>query len=339
LTRIVYQQMPGALAYKLIDIVCGKETLMLSVLKQPTKMYSRGFSPHSLEAQVGNTPLLQLKQTAVAFGLPDSVQLYAKAEWFNLSGSVKDRAALHIIRTAEQKGLLWPGMTLLDSTSGNMGIAYAVLGTARGYKVKLALPASASRERIAILRAHGADLLVTDPDAGSDGAILAARELAAADPACYYANQYDNPANWQAYYLTMGTEIWAQTNGRLTHFVAGVGSSGTFTGTTRRLREYNPAIECVAVQPRTAQEGIKGLKHMPTAIRPAIYDEALADDQVKIGAQEADQMTHFLAQREALFVGPSAAAAVAAAVSVARHLKHGVVVTVLPDNGYKYLSD
>jgi len=292
-----------------------------------------------LDEQVGNTPLLRLEQAAAAAGLPRSVSLYAKAEWFNPSGSVKDRAALNIIRTAERNGQLRPGMTLLDSTSGNMGIAYAMLGAARGYKVKLALPQNASPERIAILQAHGAELVFTDPLEGSDGAIVEARRLAAADPALYYANQYNNSANWKAHYLTTANEIWQQTAGKLTHFVTGLGTSGTFVGTTRRLKELNPDIQAISMQPDSPFHGLEGLKHMPTAIKPGIYDEDLADGDVPVRTEEAHEMARFLARQEGLFVGISAAAAVVAAVTAARNLDKALVVTILPDNGFKYLSE
>jgi cysteine synthase B len=293
--------------------------------------------PHSLESQVGNTPLLNLQRTAVACGLPASVQLFAKAEWFNPSGSVKDRAALGIIQAAEQEGRLWPGMTILDSTSGNMGIAYAMFGAARGYRLKIVLPASASPERIAILQQYGVNLVFSDGAAGSDGAIELARAMAAHDPTLFYANQYDNPANWQSA-LPMGEEIWQQTHGRVTHFVCTLGSSGTFTGVTLRLHELNPAVRCIAAHPATAHEGISGLKHMPSAIRPAIYDETLADENTAVTAADARAMVQMLAQKEGILVGPSAAAAVAATVHIAREKQEGVFVTVLPDNGLKYLS-
>ena len=294
----------------------------------------------SLEAQVGNTPLLRLKRIAAAAGLPDNVQLYAKAEWFNPSGSVKDRPALNIIRTAEWKGLLRPGMILLDSTSGNMGIAYAVLGAAKGYRVQLTLPEHASPERVAILRAHGAELTFTDPLEGSDGAIVEARRLAAEAPdSVYYANQYDNPANWQAHYFTTANEIWEQTGGRITHFVAGLGTSGTFVGTTRRLKELNPFVESVAAQPEGPFHGLEGLKHMATSIKPAIYDPYAADADVAIRTEAAYQMARDMARLEGLFVGTSAAGSVAAAVEIGRELEQAVIVTVLPDNGLKYLSE
>ena len=312
---------------------------MLSTIERIRTLPSATAPAHSLEAQVGNTPLIRLWNTAVTHNLPDTVALYAKAEWFNPSGSVKDRAALNIIRTAEANGQLQPGMTLLDSTSGNMGIAYAMLGAARGYKIKLTLPSNASPERIAILRAYGADLILTDPLEGSDGAIVVARKLAAADPTLYYANQYNNSANWQAHTKTTAPEIWQQTQGQITHFVAGLGTSGTFTGTTRRLKQFNPAIQAIAMQPDSPFHGLEGLKHMPSALKPGIYDEQVPDEQVTVRTEEAREMARFLAQNEGLFVGISAAAAVVASLNVAKTLDEGVVVTILPDNGFKYLSD
>lgn len=297
------------------------------------------FQPDSVEAQVGNTPLLNLRKLADAAGIAPTVDVYAKAEWFNPSGSVKDRPALNIIRSAETLGLLRPGMTLLDSTSGNMGIAYAMLGAARGYKVALALPANASAERIAILRAYGAELVLTDPLEGSDGAIIEARRLGEENPDYFYARQYDNPANWLAHYHTTAPEIWRQTEGRVTHFVAGLGTSGTFTGTTRRLRAFNPGIEAISMQPDSPFNGLEGLKHMPTALKPGIYDEFSADENIEVRTEDAYQMALRMAREAGLFVGVSSAANVVAAFAVARRLDDGVVVTVLPDNGFKYLSD
>jgi S-sulfo-L-cysteine synthase (O-acetyl-L-serine-dependent) len=297
-------------------------------------------APDSLEAQVGNTPLLQLERLAAAVALPAAVSLYAKAEWFNPSGSVKDRPALNIIRTAEAGCRLRPGMTVLDSTSGNMGIAYAMLGAARGYHIKLTLPANVSPERLAILRAHGAQLILTDPEDGSDGALRRARLIAAEqDEHTFYANQYHNEANWLAHYYTTAAEIWQQTAGEVSHFVAGLGTSGTFMGTARRLKELNPAVQAVAMQPDSPFNGLEGLKHMATAIRPGIYDETLADAQVTVRTEDAYRMAHMLARSEGLLVGISAAAAVVAAVDVARSLVAGMVVTILPDNGFKYLSE
>lgn len=294
---------------------------------------------NAIESFVGNTPLLHLRKTAVLNNLPDTVQLYAKAEWFNPSGSVKDRPALNIIRTAEDNGQLKPGMTLLDSTSGNMGIAYAMLGAARGYKVKLAVPANASPERISILRAYGAELILTDPLEGSDGAIVEARRIAAEDPTVYYANQYNNSANWQAHYLTTANEIWEQTDGQVTHFVAGLGTSGTFTGTTKRLKELNPDIRCISMQPDSPFNGLEGLKHMPTAIKPGIYSESLADAETAVRTEDAYKMARFLAREEGLFLGISAAAAVQAAIAIGKTVEEAVIVTILPDNGFKYLSE
>jgi len=318
---------------------------MLSSYYQPSPTTTRSpYPPVStptshLEQQVGNTPLLELRKTAEKFGVPHTVQLFAKAEWFNPSGSVKDRAALNIMRTADRNGQLRPGMTLLDSTSGNMGIAYAMLGAARGYKVKLALPSNASPERISILRAYGAELIMTDPLEGSDGAIVVARELAAEDPTLFYANQYNNSANWMAHYFTTANEIWQQTYGHITHFVAGLGTSGTFTGTTKRLKELNPDIKALSMQPDGPFHGLEGLKHMETALKPGFYSENLADENVVVRTEDAYQMARFLSRQEGLFLGISAAAAVVASINVAKELDCGVVATVLPDNGFKYLSD
>ncbi len=312
---------------------------MLSTIEKRTPFAPQQILSDSLESQVGHTPLLRLRRTAVAHDIPDAIQLYAKAEWYNPSGSVKDRAALNIILTAEAHDQLRPGMTLLDSTSGNMGIAYAMLGAVRGYHVMLTLPANASPERIAILKAYGAELIFTDPLEGSDGAILAARRLAADDPTLFYANQYNNSANWQAHYHTTGAEIWQQSYGRITHFVAGLGTGGTFTGTARRLKTYNPAIQTIAMQPDGPFHGLEGLKHMATSIQPGIYDETAANEQITVRTEDAYEMARFLARQEGLFAGISAAAAVTAVIHVARQIDEGVIVTVLPDNGFKYLSD
>lgn len=291
-----------------------------------------------LEAAVGNTPLLPLRR--IAAHLPPAVKLFAKAEWFNPGGSVKDRPALNILRTALCEGALDHGKRLLDSTSGNMGIAYATFGAALGIPVTLTLPANASPERQAILRALGAELLLTDPLEGSDGAIRVARTLAAEHPErYYYANQYDNPANWQAHYFSTGPEIVQQTAGQVTHFVAGLGTSGTLTGVGRYLRQYNPAIRLVAAQPAAPFHGLEGLKHMPSAIRPAIFDPALPDETIGIETEAAYAMVRRLAREEGLFVGISSGAAALAALQVAGRIEQGVVVTVFPDAGYKYLSD
>jgi cysteine synthase B len=291
-----------------------------------------------LDAAVGNTPLLPLRR--VSAGLPSNVQVFAKAEWFNPGGSIKDRPALGILRSALANGLLPPGKRLLDSTSGNMGIAYATFGAALDIPVTLTLPDNASPERMSILRALGAELILTDPLEGSDGAIRLARQLAAEQPErYYYANQYDNPANWQAHYLTTGPEIIQQTEGQVTHFVAGLGTSGTLTGVGRYLRQYNPAIQLIAVQPDSSFHGLEGLKHMPTAIQPGIFDPGMPDLTLEISTEASYEMVRRLAREEGLFVGISSGAATLAALQVASQLEAGTVVTVFPDAGYKYLSD
>ncbi len=292
----------------------------------------------SLAFHVGNTPLLPLRR--LTSNLSPRTRVFAKAEWFNPGGSVKDRPALNIIQNAILNGDLGNGKRLLDSTSGNMGISYATFGAALGIPVTLAVPASASSERISILKALGAELVLTDPLEGSDGAILKARELAAEHPDVYwYANQYNNDANWQAHYMSTGPEIIEQTNRQVTHFVAGLGTSGTFTGTSRYLLEQLPNIKTIAFQPDASFHGLEGLKHMPTAIKPGIYDESLAGTPLEVKTEAAHEMVIKLAREEGLFVGISSAAAVVAALQVASELDEGVVVTVLPDAGYKYLSD
>ena len=291
-----------------------------------------------LESTVGSTPLLPLRQ--VTSGLSPRVKVYAKAEWFNPGGSIKDRPALNILRTALANGSLDGGKRLLDSTSGNMGIAYATFGAALGIPITLSIPANASPERITILRALGAELILTDPLEGSDGAIQVARRLASELPERYfYANQYDNPANWQAHYLTTGPEIVQQTAGHITHFVAGLGTSGTLTGVGRYLRQYNPEIQIVAGQPDSPFHGLEGLKHMPTALQPAIFDPNFADRTLELSTEAAHDMVRRLARQEGLFVGISAGAAAVAALQVAQELDEGVVVAIFPDAGYKYLSD
>ena len=298
--------------------------------------------PSSLEWQVGNTPLLSFNR--VTAHLPENVQVFAKAEWTNPGGSVKDRAALQIIREAERDGRLQPGKIIMDSTSGNTGIAYAMIGAAKGYGVKLFLPENASPERIAILRAYGAELVLTDPLEGSDGAILAARDLLESDPETYfYANQYNNPANWRAHYLGTGVEIWRQTDGAVTHFVAGLGTSGTLMGTGRRLKDYNSEIKVISLQPDSPFHGLEGWKHMETAITPGIYDDAFADDDQPVSTEETQEMARRLAREEGYLVGISAAGAMVGALRVAERLAEagqaGTVVTLFPDNAYKYLSE
>ncbi|MEK7276143.1 MAG: cysteine synthase family protein, partial [Chloroflexota bacterium] len=268
--------------------------------------------PDTLESRVGNTPLIRLNR--VTADLPPSVQVYAKAEWFNPSGSVKDRPALNIIRSAIDGGQLNPagGRRLLDSTSGNMGIAYATFGAVRGIGVTLAVPGNASPERLAILRALGAEVILTDPLEGSDGAMMEARRLSIEEPDRYfYANQYNNDANWRAHYNGTGVEIATQTNGRATHFVAGLGTSGTFVGVGRRLKQHNADIQLIAFQPDEPFHGLEGLKHMESAIKPKIYDETLADLNLTVNTEAAQEMTLRLAREEGLFVGISSGAAAA----------------------------
>lgn len=292
----------------------------------------------TLADMVGNTPLLRLRH--ITAHLPPGVEVYAKAEWFNPSGSVKDRPALNIIRAAEASGQLTPAKVLLDSTSGNMGIAYATLAGSLGYRVRLVIPENASPERLSILRALGAEFSLSSPLEGSDGAIRQARAIAAAHPdEYYYSDQYNNPANWQAHYASTGPEIIQQTGGAVTHFVAGLGTSGTFVGTGRALKAYDSNIRLVAFQPDAPFHGLEGLKHMPTAIVPGIYDTTLADDQTVVETEAAHQMTRRLAREEGLFVGISAGAAATAALRVAEQLEAGVVVTLFPDAGYKYVSE
>jgi cysteine synthase B len=296
----------------------------------------------TIESQIGNTPLVGFR--SITAHLPEDVAVYAKAEWTNPGGSVKDRAALSIIREAELSGDLTPDKILLDSTSGNTGIAYAMLGAAKGYRVKLFVPQNASPERVAILRAYGVDIVFTDPLEGSDGAIRAVRALAAAEPVTYfYADQYNNPANWKAHYDTTGVEIWEQTQGTVTHFVAGLGTSGTLMGTGLRLKVYNAGVQIVALEPDSPFHGLEGLKHMPTAIRPGIYDETFADHTLRVNTEATYDMARRLAREEGYLVGISAAAAMVGALQLARELadagQPGVVVTLFPDNAYKYLSE
>jgi cysteine synthase B len=273
-------------------------------------------------ALIGNTPLVRLSRVAP---LREGVELYAKLESHNPGGSVKDRPVLRIVEDAERDGRLRPGQVILDSTSGNAGIAYAMVGAAKGYRVTLVVPANASEERKGILRAFGAELVLSDPLEGSDGAILVARRMAARAPDRYaYLDQYSNPSNWRAHYDTTGPEIVRQTHGRLTHFVAGVGTSGTVIGVGRRLREVNPSVEIVAVEPDDAFHGIEGLKHLPTAIVPGIYDPSVPHRTLRVATEDAYALTRRLAVTEGLFVGPSAGAALAAALTVARDLHDGV---------------
>jgi len=306
------------------------------------------FAPHSerlaggerVLARIGHTPLLPLNELVAK--LP-AVRLLGKAEWYNPGGSIKDRAAANIVCEARRAGKLASGKILLDSTSGNTGIAYAMLGAALGFPVTLCVPENVSEERKRILQAYGANIIFTDPGEGSDGAIKIARRLAERHPDIYfYADQYSNDANWRAHYLTTANEIWEQTDGQVTHFVSMLGTTGTFVGTTRRLKELNPNIQCISLQPDSAFHGIEGAKHLPSAIVPRIYDSSLADLNVEISTEAAHAMARRLAREQGLLVGVSAAAAVVGSLRVAENLtKHqpATIVTILCDSGDKYLSE
>jgi cysteine synthase B len=292
-----------------------------------------------LESQIGNTPLLRLRR--VVTGLPPGVEVLVKAEHMNPGGSVKDRAALSIIVDGERRGLLYPGKVILDASSGNTGIAYAMLGAARGYPVTICLPANASIERKRILQLHGAEIIETDRTQGSDGAQAIAREMAARDGSKYfYADQYNNDANWRAHYEGTAREIWEQTDGRITHFVAGLGTCGTFTGVVRRLKELKPTLSAISMEPDSPIHGLEGLKHLPTSRMPGIFDPGLADETVEVATEAAQAMTRRLAREEGLFVGVSSGANVVAALARAAELpRDSVVVTVLCDGGERYFSE
>ena len=292
----------------------------------------------SLEEAIGHTPLIQLRH--VTQGVPAGVQVFAKAEHLNPGGSVKDRPALAMILEAEFRGRLRPGKTILDASSGNTGIAYGMIAAERGYDVTLCLPSNASPERKEILRAYGVEIIETSASEGTDGAQIIARQLAEQFPDRYvYLDQYNNEANWRAHYESTGKEIWEQTKGTVSHFITGLGTTGTFTGVTRRLREYNASIRAVDVQPDLPLHGIEGLKHLPTAHVPGIYDASLADEHLTVDTESSLLMSQRLAKEEGLFVGPSSGANVFAAVELARELSRGsVVVTILCDGGEKYLS-
>lgn len=302
-------------------------------------------APHAVVGQsvlkcIGNTPLLRLERVGSEF---PNIQFSAKAEWFNPGGSVKDRAALNMIRAGLASGKLAPGKTIVDATSGNTGIAYAMIGAALGYPVKLFLPHSASHERKRILTAYGAELVMTPGDEGTDGAIRRVRESVAENPDAYfYPDQYSNPANWQAHYRGTANEIWEQTRGEITHFVAALGTSGTFVGTTRRLKELNPAIRCISLQPDGPWNGLEGWKHMPTALRPDIYDDTLADENLEVSTEQSYRLLKRLAREEGLLVSPSAAAALLGCFAVAKTIPAGQsanIVTVFADSASKYLSE
>jgi cysteine synthase B len=323
-----------------VEVAASKRTATVIGSVAPLDGADTTRARRSLLEQIGNTPLLRLANIGRRF---PNVEFYAKAEWFNPGGSVKDRPALSMIEAGLASGLLRPGKTIIDATSGNTGIAYAMIGAALGYAVKLCLPGSASHERKRILTAYGAELVITPEDEGTDGAIRRVHEIVAKNPDDYfYPDQYSNPANWEAHFRTTAAEIWEQTSGRLTHFVAGLGTSGTFVGTMRRLREWNPKIRCVSLQPDASFHGLEGWKHMPSALRPAIYDETLADENVEVGTEDAYRLVKRLARVEGLLVSPSSAAALYGCFVVAKRIpadERAVIVTVFPDSAAKYLSE
>jgi len=293
--------------------------------------WRRPFNESILE-RIGNTPLLKIGQWG-------DVEVYAKAEWFNPGGSVKDRAALWMIEDGERSGQLTKEKTILDATSGNTGIGYAMIGAVKGYKVKLVMPENAGEETKQILKAYGAEMKFTDPLEGPDGAIREARRMYEEDPDRYfYPDQYNNPANPQAHYETTGLEIIEQTRGRVTHFVAGIGTGGTLMGTGRRLKEYRADIQIIAVEPDSGLHGIEGLKHMETSIVPGIYDESFLDGKVRVSTEDAYEMARRLAREQGLLVGQSSGAALKGALEVVKEIKAGVVVTIFPDSGTRYLN-
>jgi len=299
------------------------------VLEQPFRLVQAD----SIESSIGNTPLIRLRN--VTRDLPAGVEVRVKAEHLNPGGSVKDRPALWMILEGERSGRLRPGMTILDATSGNTGIAYGMIAAARGYPVSICLPKNAGRQRKRILRSFGVELIETDPLLSTDGAQLVARELATKEPEKYfYPDQYNNPANWRAHYESTAPEIWEQTERRVTHFIAGLGTSGTFVGTTRRLKELNPNVRAISMQPSSPFHGLEGLKHMGTAMVPGIYDPALADENVEVTTEDGQEMAQRLAREEGLLVGTSSGANVFAALRLALSLPKGsVVVTILCDGG------
>lgn len=290
----------------------------------------------SLLTQIGNTPLVEIRKIFSS----NRIRIFAKLEWFNPGGSVKDRPAYNMICKGEESGDLTPDKIIVDSTSGNTGIAYAVIAAAKQYKLLLAMPANASIERKKILKAYGAELLLTDPLEGSDGAIRAVRELYHESPNQYfYPDQYSNDANWQAHYSTMAPEIFDQVQGEITHFVAGLGTSGTFVGTSRRLIELRSEIQTISFMPDSPFHGLEGLKHMPTSIVPKIYDPGLAQENLKISTEQSQQMVVRLAREEGLLAGLSSGAAMVAVLKVAENIDRGTIVTVFPDGADKYLSE
>jgi cysteine synthase B len=319
------------------QVLFNPENTSMTAVESIITSKVEGSRKRNVWALIGNTPLIHLRR--VTRGLPANVQVYGKAEWFNPGGSVKDRPAAAILQAALNSGQLEGGRVFLDSTSGNMGIAYATLGAALNIPIHLAVPSNASPERLSILRALGAEITLTDPLEGSEGAREVAAELAESEPGKYfYANQYDNPANAQAHYQTTGPEIHRQTQARVTHFVAGMGTTGTLMGAGRYLKEELPQVELVGLQPDSPLHGLEGLKHLPTSEVPTIYDASLPDRILKVATEDAYAMARRLAREEGLFVGVSAAAAVEASIKLGVELHAGTIVAILPDSGMKYLS-
>jgi cysteine synthase B len=306
-------------------------------MQRVSTMLTPAISSTSVLELIGRTPLLRLDRFLPA---NSGIEIYAKAEFLNPGGSVKDRAAAAILLDGERTGRLHSGVTILDATSGNTGIAYAMIAAARGYKLKLCVPENVTTERKRMLRAYGAELVLTSPMEGSDGAIREARRLNEEHPERYfYADQYNNDANWRAHYETTAPEILAQTDGRVTHFVAGLGTSGTFVGIGRRLREHRRDIRLISVQPDSALHGVEGLKYMETAIRPGIYDSLLADEDVRVSTERSQEFTRRLAKEEGILAGVSSGAALGASLDLAARIREGIIVTVFPDSGTRYLTE
>ena len=307
-------------------------------LSDNKRLNKKAGSDFSLLDKIGSTPLIKIKR--LTRNISPNVSIYAKAEWLNPGGSVKDRAALNMILEGEEKELLNTDKIILDATSGNTGIAYALIAAVKGYKVKLVLPSNASPERRKVLSAYGAEIILSNPLEGTDGAQKIAKEIYENDKEKYfYPDQYNNPANWQAHYKTTASEIWKQTNGEITHFICGLGTTGTFTGTSRRLKELNPLIQCIEFQPDSPLHGLEGLKHLPTAKIPGIYDKSLRDGLLEVSTEESYEMVKLLAREEGLFVGISSGAAMAASLKAASGIESGTIVTIFADGGIKYLSE
>ncbi|OHB35697.1 MAG: cysteine synthase [Planctomycetes bacterium GWA2_39_15] len=299
---------------------------------------SKRISKSSISDRIGNTPLLRINRITNLL-MDRGVEIYAKAEWFNPGGSVKDRPALRMIEDAEKSGRLNRDKIIIDSTSGNTGIAYALIGASKGYKVTLVMPQNVSEERKRIVLVFGAKIVFTDPLLGSDGAMIEAKRLVNEDPSKYfYADQYNNPSNWKAHYETTGVEIWEQTGGEITHFIACLGTSGTLMGTGRRLKEYNPEIQVISVEPATSIHGLEGMKHMATSIVPGIYDDHFPDRKMMVETEDAYAAVKRLAAEEGFFVGYSSGAALVASMKVANEIDRGLIVTIFPDRGDRYLS-